>query len=48
MRDRQNGGVGLGLSIAQRAVRFHGGMIAAANAEGGGMEVEIRLPLEKA
>lgn len=45
-RDRQSGGVGLGLSIAQRAVRFHGGMIAATNTEGGGMEIEIRLPLE--
>ena len=46
-RDRQSGGVGLGLSIAQRAVRFHGGMIAATNAEDGGLLVEIRLPLER-
>jgi len=45
-RDRQSGGVGLGLSIAQRAVRFHGGTIAATNAPDGGLIVEIRLPLE--
>jgi len=45
-RDRQSGGVGLGLSIAQRAIRFHGGTIAAKNAEDGGLMVEIRLPIE--
>jgi two-component system sensor histidine kinase CpxA len=44
-RDRQSGGVGLGLSIAARAVRFHGGEITARNAEGGGLLVEMRLPL---
>lgn len=44
-RDRQSGGVGLGLSIAERAVRFHGGTIAATNAPGGGLLMEIRLPL---
>jgi two-component system sensor histidine kinase CpxA len=44
-RDRQSGGVGLGLSIAARAVRFHGGEITALNAEGGGLLVEMRLPL---
>ncbi len=44
-RDRQSGGVGLGLSIAARAVRFHGGEITARNAEGGGLIIEMRLPL---
>lgn len=44
-RDRQSGGVGLGLSIAARAVRFHGGDVSAVNADGGGLLVEIRLPL---
>jgi signal transduction histidine kinase len=43
-RDRASGGVGLGLAIAQRAVAAHGGSIVARNAEGGGLEVEIRLP----
>lgn len=45
-RDRQSGGTGLGLSITQRAVEFHGGTVHARNAEGGGLEVEIVLPLE--
>ncbi|HYM77531.1 MAG TPA: ATP-binding protein [Candidatus Dormibacteraeota bacterium] len=44
-RGRQTGGVGLGLAIAERAVRFHGGKVAAFNREGGGLMVEIRLPL---
>jgi len=44
-RDRNTGGVGLGLAIAQQAVRLHGGTISAANAPGGGLIVEIKLPL---
>jgi signal transduction histidine kinase len=44
-RDRQTGGTGLGLSITQRAARFHGGNVQAKNAEGGGLEIEITLPL---
>ena len=43
-RDREAGGVGLGLSIAERAVRLHGGNVEAANAAGGGLIVTIRLP----
>jgi two-component system sensor histidine kinase CpxA len=43
-RDRKTGGVGLGLSIADRAVRLHGGSIRALNAPGGGLIVEILLP----
>lgn len=38
-------GFGLGLAIARRAVEAHGGSIRAANREGGGLRVEIRLPL---
>jgi two-component system sensor histidine kinase CpxA len=43
-RDRQRGGAGLGLAIAARAVRLHGGTVAARNRPGGGLEVELRLP----
>lgn len=38
-------GAGLGLAIAQRAVRSHGGDIRASNRFGGGLCVEIRLPV---
>ena len=44
-RGRQTGGVGLGLAITERAVRFHGGKVAASNRAGGGLVVEIRLPM---
>jgi len=44
-RERQTGGVGLGLAITERAVRFHGGRVAAYNRDGKGLVVEIRLPL---
>ena len=43
-RTRASGGTGLGLAIARRAVERHGGTIVAHNAEGGGLEVSIRLP----
>jgi two-component system sensor histidine kinase CpxA len=43
-RDHKSGGTGLGLSIAQRVTTLYGGSIAARNREGGGLEVEIRLP----
>jgi len=44
-RGRLTGGVGLGLAITERAVRFHGGRVSAHNREEGGLRVEIRLPL---
>ena len=44
-RGRLTGGVGLGLAITDRAVRFHGGTVAAYNRPQGGLTVEIRLPL---
>jgi two-component system sensor histidine kinase CpxA len=44
-RGRLTGGVGLGLAITERAVRFHGGKVSAFNRTGGGLRVEIRLPL---
>jgi two-component system sensor histidine kinase CpxA len=44
-RGRLTGGVGLGLAITERAVRFHGGKVRAFNRPEGGLMVEIRLPL---
>jgi two-component system sensor histidine kinase CpxA len=43
-RDRNSGGVGLGLSIAQKVVLLHGGAISASNASSGGLEILISLP----
>ena len=45
-RGHQTGGTGLGLSIAQRIAIVDGGGIRARNREGGGLEVEICLPME--
>ncbi len=43
-RIRQTGGAGLGLSIADRAIRLHGGQLRASNRKEGGLEIEIRIP----
>jgi two-component system sensor histidine kinase CpxA len=43
-RNRLTGGAGLGLSIADRAIRLHGGQLRASNRKEGGLEVEIRIP----
>ena len=45
-RDRETGGVGLGLAITDRAVKLHGGTVKAFNAPRGGLTVEIILPVE--
>jgi signal transduction histidine kinase len=42
---RRSTGVGLGLAIAERAVKAHHGSIRAANREQSGLSIEIRLPL---
>jgi len=42
-RDRQSGGVGLGLAIAERVARLHGGDVHAENRAGGGLEVVLSL-----
>ena len=46
-RDRASGGYGLGLAISRQAVESHGGTISAANAQGGGLVVTLRLPLAR-
>jgi two-component system sensor histidine kinase CpxA len=43
-RDRQSGGAGLGLAIAERVIRVHGGTICAVNLTPRGLQVEILLP----
>ncbi len=43
-RDRESGGYGLGLAIAQRSVALHGGQISAANRPSGGLCVTVQLP----
>jgi signal transduction histidine kinase len=40
-----SGGAGLGLAITERIVLMYGGTVRAANAVGGGLIVELRLPL---
>ncbi|HMC30979.1 MAG TPA: ATP-binding protein, partial [Candidatus Angelobacter sp.] len=45
-RERETGGVGLGLAIAEQAVKFHQGGIVAKNAPGGGLQVEISIPMD--
>ena len=44
-RDRQSCGTGIGLAIAERAVRLHGGTIQAQNRAEGGLLVVIMLPV---
>lgn len=39
-------GTGLGLALVRQAVRAHGGMVAARNADGGGAEFIVTLPTE--
>lgn len=46
-RDRHSGGAGLGLAIAENAVRQHNGMIRAARSALGGLLVEVTLPLQE-
>jgi two-component system sensor histidine kinase CpxA len=46
-RDRSSGGIGLGLSIARRAIELHKGAIRARNTQPG-LEVEMELPATSA
>ena len=43
-RDREAGGVGLGLAIAERAIKLHGGSVKADNAIDGGLLVTLKIP----
>ncbi len=47
-RNRETGGVGLGLAIARAIARDHGGEIALGPRPGGGMEAVVTLPLAAA
>ncbi|SEA72115.1 two-component system, OmpR family, sensor histidine kinase CpxA [Desulfuromusa kysingii] len=46
-RDRQSGGTGIGLAIAERAIKLHSGNISAINLPTGGLLIEINLPVKK-
>jgi two-component system sensor histidine kinase CpxA len=43
-KSTRSGSGGIGLAIAERSVRLHGGTIKAKNRAGGGLSVEISLP----
>ena len=45
-RNRETGGIGLGLAIGRTIVRSHGGDITVANRDGGGAIFSICLPTE--
>ena len=46
-RNRETGGAGLGLAIAEAIVQVHGGTLSFANREGGGLAAVIRLPASR-
>lgn len=46
-RDRDSGGYGLGLAITGQVVAAHGGKVAAHNRGGGGLCVELQIPLSE-
>src|SRR6266404_4409701 len=43
-RERETGGVGLGLAITDHAIRLYGGTVSARNSPLGGLIVELRIP----
>jgi len=44
-RERATGGVGLGLYLCRLVAQAHGGAFSVRNAEGGGLEVQVLLPV---
>ena len=46
-RDRKSGGAGLGLAITARAFHLHGGSVVARNHPEGGLEMSLRLPVDR-
>ncbi len=46
-REREGGGYGIGLAITERTIRRHGGAVRARNYPGGGLLVELELPLNR-
>jgi two-component system sensor histidine kinase CpxA len=44
-RDHQKGGQGIGLAITTRVTELHGGSVSARNRSGGGLEIDLTLPL---
>jgi two-component system, OmpR family, sensor kinase len=44
-RDHQKGGQGIGLAITTRVTELHGGSVTARNRAGGGLEIDLTLPL---
>ena len=47
-RNRETGGVGLGLAIVRQIALDHGGEVTLANRAGGGLRAELRLPRREA
>ncbi|MDP6189759.1 MAG: ATP-binding protein, partial [Gammaproteobacteria bacterium] len=45
-RNQQAGGYGIGMAIAEQAIRSQGGTISARNRSEGGLEISLRLPLQ--
>ena len=44
-RDRESGGAGLGLAIAENGIRQHHGVMSATNRPQGGLQISITIPI---
>jgi two-component system sensor histidine kinase CpxA len=45
--EQERGGAGVGLAITEKAVKLYGGSVSARNVSGGGLLVEIRIPMAR-
>jgi two-component system sensor histidine kinase CpxA len=43
-RSQETGGFGVGLAIAERAVKLHGGQVSGRNRSGGGAIIRVQFP----